>query len=516
MDPIDPSGALTHALPSLAVALAALPAVATVAAAMTIGPLTAPARAWRVVGLATQFGLGAALLALGCAIAGAGSVHPWLRVDLPGAVVLLLVAFIGWVIARYSATAVRAEPGEAAYARWLAATLAGALTVVVSNHVALLALAWWFTSFSLHRLLRFYAHRPAARIAAHKKFLMARMADACLALACVLLWHSAGTMRLDELGAWAAKLPSLPLEASAAVLLFALAAILKCAQLPFHGWLIQVMEAPTPVSALLHAGVVNLGGFVLLRLAPLVALSPSAQALLVVVGTASAVLAALVMTTRISIKVSLAWSTCAQMGFMLMQCGLGLWEMALLHLVAHSLYKAHAFLGAGDTVQQVRVSRLLPGAEPSAPRQWLATCAGVLVVAVAAFAWKIDPLRDPALLAMGAIVSLALAPLLAGASGARGNPLLLLRAWATAFAVACIYFGLHTVLARWVAPGVPATQALWWIPALAFAALGVLQPLLASPTSALAQRLHPFFYGGLFLDEAVSRLLFRLSPPPRA
>ena len=99
--------------------------------------------------------------------------------------------------------------------------------------------------------------------------------------------------------------------------------MLKRAQLPFHGWLYPGDGAPTPVSAPLHAGIVNLGGFVLLRFAPLVSEVPAAQTPLVVVGAATAVLAALVMTTRISIKVMLAWSTCAQMGFMLMQCGLG-------------------------------------------------------------------------------------------------------------------------------------------------------------------------------------------------
>lgn len=84
-------------------------------------------------------------------------------------------------------------------------------------------------------------------------------------------------------------------------------------------------------------------GFVLLRVAELIGLVPSAQWLLVIVGSLTAVLAGMVMLTRISIKVRLAWSTCAQMGFMLMEIGLGLYELALLHLVAHSLYKAYAF-----------------------------------------------------------------------------------------------------------------------------------------------------------------------------
>ena len=74
------------------------------------------------------------------------------------------------------------------------------------------------------------------------------------------------------------------------------------------------------------------------------------------------------MTTRVSVKVALAWSTCAQMGFMLMQCGIGLWEMALLHLVAHSLYKAHAFLAAGGTVRRTQRRQLAPRPTTPSPR----------------------------------------------------------------------------------------------------------------------------------------------------
>lgn len=96
-------------------------------------------------------------------------------------------------------------------------------------------------------------------------------------------------------------------------------------------------------------------GFVLLRVAELIGLVPSAQWLLVIVGSLTAVLAGMVMLTRISIKVRLAWSTCAQMGFMLMEIGLGLYELALLHLVAHSLYKAYAFLSSGEAVERARL-----------------------------------------------------------------------------------------------------------------------------------------------------------------
>jgi NAD(P)H-quinone oxidoreductase subunit 5 len=134
----------------------------------------------------------------------------------------------------------------------------------------------------------------------------------------------------------------------------AAAVIVRTAHVPLQGWLLQVMEAPTPVSALLHAGVVNLGGFVLIRFAPLLEAVPAARALLVAFGLASALLAAFAMLTRISIKVRLAWSTVAQMGFMVLECGLGLYQMAALHLLGHSLYKAHHFLAASEVVAHTR------------------------------------------------------------------------------------------------------------------------------------------------------------------
>jgi NAD(P)H-quinone oxidoreductase subunit 5 len=112
------------------------------------------------------------------------------------------------------------------------------------------------------------------------------------------------------------------------------------------------MEAPTPVSALLHAGVVNLGGYVLVLFAPLLGVSPAARWLLVVSGLVSAMVAGMVLLTRVSQKVHLAWSTIAQMGFMLLECGLGLYLFAALHLLGHSLYKAHNFLNASSVVRE--------------------------------------------------------------------------------------------------------------------------------------------------------------------
>jgi NAD(P)H-quinone oxidoreductase subunit 5 len=504
----------TSVLPAWHVLLVAMPALLWLAA---IAPSRSVAAAWRVARATAVLAVAAALASLVAVAAGSSGVGHGMRADAAGALVMLLVAFVGWMIVRYSQPYLAGEPRERSYLRWLAATLAAVAAVVAADHLLLLALAWTATSLSLHRLLNFFDTRPAAAIAAHKKFLVARVADLCMLAAVALLGSVYSTLGIAELLARAAAAPDVPVAATAAIVLIAFAALLKCAQLPFHGWLIQVMEAPTPVSALLHAGIVNLGGFVLIRLAPLVAEVPAAQALLVVAGTFTAVVAALVMTTRISVKVALAWSTCAQMGFMLMQCGLGAWEMALLHLVAHSLYKAHAFLGSGGAVRQATLRAMAP-AEP-APGAWALAAGvalGVVATALAALAWSPWLHVSPDLLVLAAIVALATVPLARPRPGAPAAAALAATAGG-AFALAFVWFGLHSLLAGRIVPEAAATPAfpLWVVVAIGFGALFAIQcAVQAAPRGALAVRLYPWCYGGLFLDERFSRALFRLAPPP--
>ena len=502
-------------LPVWHAALVWAPALLAALAALRVWRAGSAATAWRVARATSVAGLAAAALGLLAVVLGEAGVGYGARADQVGALMLLLVALVGWVIVRFSHTYLQGEPREVHYVRWLLATLATVLAVVATDHVLVLALAWTATSLTLHHLLTFFGDRPAAVVAAHKKFIVARLADVCMWSAAALLWLAYGTPHIHAMLAQAAGAP-LPGMVQLAVVLVACTAVLKCAQLPFHGWLIQVMEAPTPVSALLHAGIVNLGGFVLLRFAPLVSEVPAAQVLLVVVGAATAVLAALVMTTRISIKVMLAWSTCAQMGFMLMQCGLGAWDMALLHLLAHSLYKAHAFLGAGGAVRRAQMVQLTPQASAVG---WAGTVAGALtgvaMVALAGVAWSLwvpGMAQSPAMWVLAGIVALALVPLVRTQQGSAR--------WLSlaggALGVALAYFGLHVLLGGWI--GVPVAQpitALWVGVAVAFVLLFALQSAITlAPRGALAQRLYPWFYGGLFLDEKFNSWAFAVWAPP--
>ncbi len=443
--------------------------------------------AWRRAEAAALGATLAGAAALGAVIAIGPLAGFGLRLDAAGAVVALLVGFVGWAIVRYSHRCLQGEANERRCLRLLSLTLAAVALVLAADHLLLLAAAWIGTSLTLHRLLRFYVERPAARLAAHKKFVSGRVADAALLGAVALLGSAYGTLSLQEMLARGAA-QGVPPLAQAGLVLLAVSALLKCAQLPLHGWLIQVMEAPTPVSALLHAGVVNLGGFVLIRFAPLLAQAPVALALL----------------ARISIKVALAWSTVAQMGFMLLQVALGLPAMALLHLVAHSLYKAHAFLGAGGVVQRRQALRLAPAAVPSAARWALAgVAAPALVVGVGVAA---GALATPAAALAGAVLGLALVPLAAaGRVGAAG-------------AVALGWFAGHAVASGLVVPATFAVApALVVAVAAALAALFALQAAVAlRPGGPLARRLYPWAYGGFYVDERISRTLLARWPVPAA
>lgn len=482
--------------------LPAVPALLHAAAAVFADTGTRDA-AWR---RAEGAALGATLAAAATLVAvlvGGPLADFGLRLDTPGAVVALLVGFIGWVIVRYSHRHLHGEANERGYLRLLALTLAAVSLVLAADHLLLLAASWIGTGLTLHRLLRFYVERPAARTAAHKMLLSSRAADAALLGAVALLGSAYGTLSLDTMLALAIE-QGVPPLAQAGLALLVATALLKCAQLPLHGWLIQVMEAPTPVSALLHAGVVNLGGFVLIRFAPMLADARAALVLLAAVATATVVVATLVTGTRISIKVALAWSTVAQMGFMLMQVALGLPAMALLHLVAHSLYKAHAFLAAGGVVQRQQALRLAPAATPSDGR-WGLSAAAVPTLIVGAGVAS-GAFATPAAALAGAVLGLALVPL--AASGRL----------AAAVAVALGWFAAHAVASQLASPAAFAVPAaLVAVVAAALLAMFAAQAAVAlRPSWPAVRRLYPWAYGGFYVDERVSRVLLVRWPVPDA
>ncbi|MDE1929529.1 MAG: NADH-quinone oxidoreductase subunit L, partial [Burkholderiales bacterium] len=455
--------------------------------------------------------LAGALASLGLQLAAAptapAALLPGLAATLVGAWAAVLVQLLATVIGAYSSRYLEGEGAQPRYVTALAGVLAAVHLLLLADHWLVLLAAWAAVGLALQRLLCFYDDRPFARLAAHKKRVADRLADALLIAAAALAWHAVGSGSLPalwrHLGSGA---PSAALQASAVCL--ALAVVLRTALLPVHGWLIQVMEAPTPVSALLHAGVVNLGGFVLIRCAPLLAAVPPARWLLVGFGLANALLAGLVTLTRVSIKVRLAWSTVAQMGFMVLECGLGLYRLAMLHLIGHALYKAHAFLAASGVVDETR-RRLMRGVAAPTMASRVAAPFGVAALLAALTGWMAVP-AWPAW--WSGLLAFAWAPLLwlpasqpADAPGA-ARRLLAGAAMVAVLTVAALAghalpFGLADAPQR--ATGLAALAGM----ALGYLGLASLQT--RSPALAAWRR---WSYAGFYVDEFSTRVVLRLWP----
>lgn len=447
-----------------------------------------------------------------------------LRLDVLGGVVATLVGFIGWVVVRYARSYLDGEAREGAFHGLLLATLAAVLALAMAGSLGLLVGGFIAVGLGLRRLLMFYAARPEARRAAAKFTLVWGAGDAAVILAAVLLWLAFGTADIAAINAAATAAP-LPVPALAATFLLVLAAVLKTAAFPLHGWLTEVMEAPTPVSALLHAGIINAGGVLLLHLAAVMQASPGAMAALVMLGGFTALFAGLVMLTQAAVKTALAWSTVAQMGFMLLQCGLGLWALALLHVVAHALYKAHAFLASGSAVRAVLAARRPgPVAVPGMAAVLRAFALALLIYGlVAAGFWAVFGAKPLQAVALGAILVFGVAYLIAQGLADAAPRALTRRTSLAAGAAALAYFTFHRLAEALTAGALPAPPA----PGPLEAALLVLV-ILSFGATALAQALfphwshHPAAAGlrvhlanGLYLNAALDRLTggFRAAKP---
>lgn len=461
------------------------------------------------------------LMAFGPVTLSPGGALAWmsLRLDPVSATMALLVAFVGWVVIRYARTYLDGEPREGAFHGLMLGTLAAVLVLVLAGSFAVLVPAFAAIGLGLRKLLLFYPDRPEARRAAAKFTRIWGAGDIALIGAAALFWGAFGTVEFAGIAAGAAQGAALglPVAGHIAVALLVIAAALKTASFPLHGWLAEVMEAPTPVSALLHAGIINSGGVLLIRLAEVVQASPGAMAALVMLGGFTALFGAVVMLTQSAIKTALAWSTISQMGFMLLQCGLGLWALALLHIVAHSLYKAHAFLGSGTAVKAVAaIRRPGPVAVPSAGAVARAFAIALVLYAVVAvgFGGLVAP-KSAQALALGAILIFGVAYLVAQGLADAAPAALTRRTALASVGAALAYFSFQLIADRfWGAhlPAAPAPGALEWaLIGLALVSFGLvalaqaLFPLWAHHPSTAGLRVH--LANGLYLNTLLDRLI---------
>ncbi|MEQ8924762.1 MAG: proton-conducting transporter membrane subunit [Fulvivirga sp.] len=378
-----------------------------------------------------------------------------LRLDALSMIMFVMIALLGFIILKFSINYLDGDRRQHIFISRLATTIASVQLLVLSGNLFQLFLFWVITSVCLHYLLTFYRNRPQAIAAARKKYIVARIGDICLAFSFLLIYFEFNTGDLQTIFDQVASLNTLNSSLTTATLLLVIAALLKSAQFPTHGWLIEVVETPTPVSALLHAGLLNAGPFLMVRFAFLMQLSETASLVLIIIAGFTALFASVVYLTQPTIKVSLGYSSVAHMGFSLLMCGFGVYSAAILHLVAHSFYKANSFLSSGSVVEVVKAKKVVtPNRLGSIPRILLGVLFSLSVYALFCYWWGLDPVNEFSLMAVGAIIALGVSQLIVSTIDSKGSISAILQSGVMVFIVSLAFFslekGAHILLASQV------------------------------------------------------------------
>lgn len=282
--------------------------------------------------------------------------------EIPGVIAIDGLTVLMWVVVTFFSGIVhsysrRYVAGSTHETKFFATTFGFTVIVmglVAADHVALFGLLWLAMGLLMAELIGTVSgwdQAQAAATVARKHFFAS---SALLGVALTALWSATGATTVSGIAAAADTLggPVWLMAAGALVL----AAMMQSALIPFHNWLLSSMTAPTPASALMHAGFVNAGGILLTRFAPVIAVDSTLMLAVVAVGAASAIGGKLLKSVQTDIKSKLGCSTVGQMGFMIMQAGLGFFGAAITHLILHGFYKAYQFLSSGEQVEHTSPS----------------------------------------------------------------------------------------------------------------------------------------------------------------
>ena len=265
---------------------------------------------------------------------------------------VLLITGVGSLIHIYSIGYMAHDPGRRRFFGYMNLFVASMLLLVLADNYLVLYAGWEGVGLASYLLIGFWQFKPSAAVAAKKAFIVNRIGDTGLTIAIFLMFAEFGTVSFTGVFHGA---PAAGSGVNTALgLLLLLAACGKSAQVPLQSWLLDAMEGPTPVSALIHAAtMVTAGVYLLVRSNPILALSPTARLAITVVGAVTLLFGAIIGCAKDDIKKSLAGSTMSQIGYMILAAGLGSpigYAFAIAHLVAHGFFKANLFLGAGSVM----------------------------------------------------------------------------------------------------------------------------------------------------------------------
>ena len=367
----------SHAVTLPAVAVAFALSVAAAIHVASSAPIHFPLYSWIVSGsLDVQFGL---------------------YVDSLTAVMLVMVTAVSGIVQVYSVRYMQGDDGYARFFAYVSFFTGSMMMLVMSDNILMLFLFWEEVGLCSYLLIGFTYERRAACNAAVKAFWVNRIGDGGFLIAILIAFLTFGTLDSQAIVREAS------LHAGDIITFFSpfgsvhtltlltmgllFSALAKSAQLPLHVWLPDAMEAPTPVSALIHAAtMVTAGVFLVARFAPLFDQAPATLNVLAVIGLASALFGAVVSLVQTDIKRILAYSTMSQLGYMIMACGLGAYSLAIYHLIAHAAFKSLLFLTAGTAIEDAAAKEGFVEHGRSVRRQssrfWLLWTAGVGLAAI--------------------------------------------------------------------------------------------------------------------------------------
>jgi NADH-quinone oxidoreductase subunit L len=267
---------------------------------------------------------------------------------------VLLITGVGSLIHIFAVGYMSHDPERRRFFGYMNLFLAAMLLLVLSDNYLGLYAGWEGVGLASYLLIGFWQYKPAAATAAKKAFIANRVGDAGLSIAIMLMFAQFGTVTFT--GVFSSVPSASRGVATALGFLLLLGACGKSAQLPLQSWLLDAMEGPTPVSALIHAAtMVTAGVYLIVRSNPIFNLAPDAQLAVAIVGAATLLFGAIIGCAKDDIKKALAGSTMSQIGYMMLGAGLGPagYAFAIAHLLAHGFFKAGLFLGAGSVKHEM-------------------------------------------------------------------------------------------------------------------------------------------------------------------
>jgi NADH-quinone oxidoreductase subunit L len=275
-------------------------------------------------------------------------------------ILIFFVSAISLVIHLYSTRYMYDEEGYARYFILLDLMIAVIFGLAIVNNLMIMATFWHMMGVILYFLLVHNFRKKQTYKYAFYTFFTHLLADIPFLLAIYLIYNYYSTLDLKffletAIGAKSLYFAGTNISVISLIALFIMfSAIIKSAQFPFHMWLPFTLEGPNPVSALMHAGIVNAGAFIVNRFAPVFLHGTIALHVALVVGFITAILGSSLMLMQNDIKKALAYSTVGQMGYMMLEIGSGAFALAIYHMMVHGIFKASLFLGSGGIINEAR------------------------------------------------------------------------------------------------------------------------------------------------------------------